>query len=410
MTIVTHSYLDLLSPQIYIEANGSLAQDIARAITKFEYSDDVKKFDTLKLTIENRDLRFIDDPRFRTGAQFRVRWGYPLDLSMSKLVIISKAKPTFPADGMPTIEMVAFDLRQEMNKTSNAKNWGKISSSAVAAAIGDRWGLNLDIEDSKDARKQHRIQPGNVTDVQYLITLAEKLNFDFYIDGTTLHFHSTRVNAPAALSFTYFTDKTGTLRSFTPEVNMNRTTKVGVSHADPRTGDHGSAVGTDTSPRMGRDYVQDGTTYRRGRASVVTKDPSAIHSASPETDKKVAKVHADAAVGRIDLAAVKASISVVGTPRLRARTTINLSGVGKVYAGKWRVVSTKHVITGSGGSVTYSVDAQLTRNALNGGGKKDAAHDPAKPSGNGAAPGGPQRVYLNTDGAWAAAAWLRLDR
>jgi hypothetical protein len=104
-------------------------------------------------------------------------------------------------------------------------------------------------------------------------------------------------------------------------------------------------------------------------------------------------------MGKIDMKAVKASLTVAGTPRLVSKMMIRLENVGLTYSGNWRVVSTRHKIDSSG----YVVEASLTRNALNKGKNEDKnSKGNDKTSKVGLLHGKdveakPARVILNTD-------------
>lgn len=390
-------YLKFFGPRFFIEADGEIATDIAAAVTKLEYKDDEKNSDQLTITVENRGLRFTDDPRFREGVRLRVRWGYANDLSASRQCVMARAKPSFPSNGVPTIQMIAFDVRQVLNRTGNPKNWGPVQSSDVARKVAERYKLDIDIEDSDDARKEDRVQAANCTDMQFLLSLADPLNWDCYIEGTTLHFHKKRFDAPPVFEFVYYRSSTGTLLSFDPSVKMNKPSKTGKAGADGKTGKSKEEEGKGEEANLG--WFQINT--NEGQGQVVASSPRAqgsrsgesstdgagsgimggvqrlvravrgkiLVAASPETNDKVLKKHANGRQGKIDMKAVEASAQMIGTPRLRARQNVKISGVEKTYDGNWRIKSSTHIIVPSG--QIYTVSCALTRNALNKGKKKD---------------------------------------
>lgn len=381
---VVRGYKDLFGPRFFLEANGSLATDLIPYISKVEYEDHDTKVDQLKLTVLNPGLKFKDDPRFKEGAKFRFRFGYLSDISDVKLASISKAKPSYPQNGIPTIEMVAFGLQQTVNKQANPFNWGAVSSSDVARKIAERYGFQVDIEESKDSRSQMRIQPANLSDMQFVKSLAAKLNWDCYLEGTTLHFHHKRFEKPADLEFIYFTDGTGTLLSFSPEVNMNaapdtkaagNNTRDGKSTADGQTDSGGRMVNTRTA------YVGPMTSQAGGPSS---PNGEGITHPSHETDPKVIAAHGAAKAQKIDMKAVKAKAEVIGTPRARARIMVRISGVDQQYTGNWRVAGSKHTFEPKG---VYKCSLDMKRDA----GKANAKSENEKGAGEGVAP-----VTVNT--------------
>lgn len=386
-TSAIRSRHDLLGPLFLLKAGNKLSEDIAADVTKFEFNDDEKKNAQLKLVVANRGLKYLDDDRFREGVNFEVRWGYVNDISDVFKAYIVRAKPVFPQDGVPTIEMVAFDVRREMNKRGQPKNWGPVQSSDVAREIATRYGLQADIEDSMDNRKNDRLQPASMTDIQYLQSLASPINFDCYVEGDTLHFHHKRYELSPSLVFWYYSDARGTLLDFSPEIDTSKPPGQGKTGADTKTGaaHKKSATDADTGTKLGRvtinagdakvgDVQNDPTVlvgigeYPYGKTYSMVADIGAmnkyyIEKATAEHDAKVAAIHAVADRQKVDMSAVKASATIVGTPRLKAKQNIRIEGVGRTYSGVWRVESVVHTI--SADNQTYVCKLKLTRNALN---------------------------------------------
>ena len=378
------SYAALAYPHYYLEADGELAQDLAENVLKFEYTERVDKPDILKLTIANVGHRFTADPRLSAGVRYRVRWGYPGDLSPTRLAVISKARPNFPQTGVPVIEMVAFDLSLELHRGGHSQNWGEISSSEVARRVAARYNLKIDIVESDDARRQARVQGANTTDVLYLQKLAQVLNWAFYIENDTLHFHPHRYSQAAVLNFHYFSDSLSDLVTFQPEIDLSKPSATGQAGADTQ---KGKTAATDAKPddahgspdkKAGR-YVID---TNRGTGELVTnfmRSPvtEALVEATPETNPKVVKKQALSRQGKIDMGAVKATLTVLGTPKLRAKSMISVSGVTRLYSGKWYVEEASHVIQPT--SPVYVVSCKINRNAASKGKKEDQV-DPSKVS------------------------------
>lgn len=369
-------------PRFYLEAKGTLASDLIPYITELEYEDDEKKIDNFKIVVANPGLIWKDDPRFQEGASWRCVFGYLTNYSDVKNLIIRKAKPHYPSSGIPTIEMAGFSVQIAMNKLARGKNWGVVNSSDIAEAIASNWKFDTDIENSQDSRAQHRIQPAGMSDVQYLMALAHKLNWDFYIEGTTLHFHHTRLELPAELGFTYYTDGTGTLLKFDPDVNMNAQTKAGTAGTSPQTGKTEGAFGQN-EPKEDRFYNVDLRGQKFGNFTLpppgAQQGSQSLQASSPESDPRVIAKHGSAVASRIDMKAVKAQAEFIGDPRIRARTMIQINGVDHYYSGNWRVKSSRHSFKTSG----YRVTAHLYRNAATAKSKKNNQSGPDADGGGG---------------------------
>jgi phage protein D len=370
---VVNSYTELFGPRFFLEADGALARDIIPYITRFEYDEEENKISTMRIVVANPYFRFKDDPRFKEGARFRVRFGYPGDFSDVKNAVISRALSHYPSGGVPTIDMVAFNLEKDLNKTANPYNYGPVSSSSIATIVAKRYSFATDIEESNDGRRQHRVQPAGVSDIQYLFSLANKLNWDCYIQGATLHFHKKRYDSASALEFIYYTDRKGTLLSFNPEVNMNKPPATKVAGADSRGGKAADA-GRPPAPKPNVLLdTENGTvgpliwgTTNQNQTPVAQPGETGIVSSSAESDKRVIAIHGNAKASKIDMSAIKASAEVIGTPRITSRTMIRISGVDQQYSGNWRVSKCTHVIEPKG---VYKTNLSLKRDAGDGKGK-----------------------------------------
>ncbi len=321
-------------------------------ITKFQFDDDESKPDQLHLTIANPGLRFKDDKRFQDGVRYRYRFGYLDDISEMKTAVIARAKPHYPTTGMPTIEMVAFTQQTSMNKMGNPINWGTVSSTEVARRIALRYGLKLEFEESNDARKQARIQAAGVTDIQFLMGLAKKLNWDCFIEENSLHFHHKKYDAPSELEFVYFSEGTGTLLSFDPEVKMTGPIGAAVAGTDPHKGETTAAGGSAVRERF------DATTKAQLGKYAYPGKP--LTDPSHETDPRLIDKHGEAAAQRVNMDAVKATAEMIGSPRVKARAMIRLTGIDQQYSGNWRVAKSKHVIEPKG---VYKVTVNFKRDA-----------------------------------------------
>jgi phage protein D len=374
------------APRFFVEVDGKPFKEVMKYIMTFEFTDNDVRSDELVLGISNTGLRWQDDLRFSQGTRLKCRWGYPGDVSDTRQMVITHVTVSNPDNGVPALSIQAMDLRRSLDKQAHPRNWGAISSSACASQIARRYGLDKDITDSGDARKESRIQGCDVSDMQFLMSLAEKLHWDCFIEGSKLHFHPKRLNARPEFEFEYFTDGSGTLLSVESELNLKVAAKAGAASADPKTGAPASASGS-KGPFAG-DYLintddgsgqvvgspqasQDGSGRPLAGQARAPADGQPFMCSIPESDAKVTVLHAQARQARTELKAVTASARMVGTPRLRARSMVKLSGIGAAYSGVWRIKSSRHSLT----TTSYGVSCELARNALSKGKTADKTAD-----------------------------------
>ncbi len=380
-------------PIFFLEADGQVARDIIPYIKHFEFSDEHKKPDEMKLIVINDAFKFISDTRFVAGVTYRVRWGYPSLWSDTLTFKVQKAIPTFPQKDVPLITMISWDSRMDMSKEASTHNYGPVSSSEVARVLARKWGLKTDIEESNDARKQDRVQSARFTDLAYLASLAGALNYRFDVIGDTLVFKPHGYAQQPEFTYVYFSDRQGVIISFTPEIKEKQLRKkLGVSSSDPKSGESGSNRKGGKPPANAIGQRSDGSfilpgggVAPAGKARVgIGKfsgrdlhEVGSVTAGSPEA-KKVAAMQSAAASDKIDLNADKATLKIIGDPRVRKGKVVRVEGVGPFYSGSWYVASTKHVINSQ---VVYVTEMKLQRAPLNGDSpKKDEKKDKnAKP-------------------------------
>lgn len=353
--------LRFFSPIFFLEADGELSRDLIPYIKSFEFKDEHKKPDEVRIVFINDSFRWIDDQRFATGVEYRVRWGYPTLWSDTLKVKVQKVIPTFPKDAVPTLTMISWDTRIDMSYQSSARNYGPVSSSEVARVLAKQWGLKTDIEESNDGRKEDRVQTTRYTDLAYLIKLADSINFRFDIVGDTLLFKKHGYDQAPEFLYTYFTDREGVVLSFTPEIKEKALKKKLRAAA----ADTGKPYTPPPDAPISQPELLVSIDPSLGKfTKVIKKAPS---GSTAETSQKVADQHSAADQKKIDLNADKATLVIVGDPRVRKGKVIRIEGVGRFYSGDWYVSSTTHKISSDS---FYTTEIKVQRGALDGDKKK----------------------------------------
>ena len=375
-------YRQVYAPKVFLKSLNKLSADITESVTEFEFTEDPQKMNLVTLKVADPTFAFTNDARFQQGVGYELRWGYLTDISEIMRFVASRITFAFPdANNMPIITLQAGGFEKLMNLTGSPKNHGPVSSSSIAKQIAERYSLKAEVADSKDARKQNRLQGADVTDFQFLSSLAKKLSWEFYIDRDTLYFQPFQFEkAPDAdLVFYYRDDQAGTLLSFEPTVNK-KPGLLGTSGADARTGkgkssDVSSApvvagsfnAGTGAACTWGTQLSEeqavalyDAQNALRPSSSSATQTQNKkvpVRFASPEETDTLLKANAEALSTHVRLQIEKATAVFIGSPRIRARKVIRLYNIGP-YSGNWLVTGTTHKIAAETG---YVVTATLAR-------------------------------------------------
>lgn len=383
-------YNQVYTPRVFVRALNAFSQDIIDNIVSFEYQEDPHKMDMVTLTVSNPDFIFSDDPRFVAGIGYDLRWGYDYDLSEIKKLVIARALCTFPdGSGMPSIKLEAGGFQKLMNLTGVPRNYGAVSSSSIAADIAKRYGFNPKVTDSKDARKQHRVQAADMTDFQFLSGLARKLNWEFFIEDDNLYFQPFQFDkAPSAdLVFSYRQDATGTLLSFEPS-DDKKPGRVGVNAADPKKGVAQKAEAA--VPQVSFSATKEGqigllglVDTPEGRAALLPSGNTRPNSPTKVQGKVLGFPTAEdadtlliagseALSSQLRLGVKKATATFIGSPRIRARKVVRLYNLGP-YSGNWLITATTHRITADNGYIVTATMSKASDKDADGKNKKAVA-------------------------------------
>jgi len=159
------------------------------------------KADKLSLQLDNFDLALFDREDLMAGAVLEVSWGYPGNMSPPRRVVVKSMK------GFQALTLEGQALSALMNQQAKTRKWeGKTRSEVVREVAKDAGyeGALVDIDDTPDTLDV--INQAAETDARFLARLAQKEGFQFFIDGTGLHFHQRRQDRSPAHVFTWYSD------------------------------------------------------------------------------------------------------------------------------------------------------------------------------------------------------------
>lgn len=245
------------TPVIYLSVDGKPADDLVRRLLSFDYKKSTKKASETKITFQN-DVKqasgpgtwpyavaFGDDPRFHANTIWRFRFGYHGNMSPIHVGILRSLTPTYAAERNITITL--FDHSSKLGKSSSGKNWGRVESAVIARKIAAKYGLDAVVETSEDIPERAFIQPGDVSDLQYLRDLAADINYECFTHDSppTLVYRSTQYDTPAHFDvFYYGHGEGGFVKSFMPKLKNLGEIKTQAAKAQGKKKDGGKTKGS----------------------------------------------------------------------------------------------------------------------------------------------------------------------
>lgn len=415
------SDLGVNAPNFEMAINGNrIADGIRAVIQSVEYESSDGMHDQMKISITDPQtdstgrMLVRDSKLFLPGNEVSVWMGYGPLLQHVGRAIIRKVKPSFPANGIPSMEVIAYTKDSMMSDTSpenikdrkivgKKKKHAKIVKSkagrrfkqftyaeAVAARGGD-YGFTLDVDSSPDPPSDF-IQKAQMTDYDFVRGLANLCGFIFWVDGDengewTLHFKNPLKLKQSDVqekeyTFRYNEQDLGTLLSFDGELAIQHSvTKLKAETKDWRTGKLIEAKieeENDDSPDV---FVEPGKGPSAANVSTPgTLSPASNEILTPAGSGSTVKLFLEefsfevktnryfespAALAlwahswfrRYRELFIIGNGSIIGVENVMARQVHNLHGLGTLFDGPYYFTRVRHIM-GNGG---YTLDFSARR-------------------------------------------------
>ena len=330
--------------------------DLGGRLLGFTFEDCDEKADKLSLQLDNFDLALFGHEALMSGAVLEVSWGYPGNMSPPRRVVVKSMK------GFQQLTLEGQALSVLMNQQQKTRRWAAKTRAEVVREIAKEHGYEgafADIEDTKQTLDV--VNQTAETDARFLTRLAAREGFTFFVDGSGLHWHRRRLEAPPTHTFVWYADPRGEVLSINVESDLvKRAGSVTVKGRDPTakaTLEASSSADTAKRSTLG-DVVEvvdpvTGTTTLQKRHATSSVSPTSASS------KDAAGRQAAARFVKAERETVKLTLQVVGDPTLAAKTIVEVKGITTLLSGKYYVTEAKHAIGGSG----YTVELKVTRDA-----------------------------------------------
>lgn len=373
-------------------------QDFTSRVSQFDYEDDEKKVDLVKLTMDNRDLSLLDSPIIEKGTVLTVMWGYPGNLTPPRECVVQKVT------GSLSLSVEAHDKGVLMNKEAKTKVFEGKTRSEVVAAIATENGYGSDRQFITTTPTRYPTITQSSTDAQLMKKLADLEGFEFYVDWDGLHWHARKVEQkPVRILQYYLPPDVGDIESWslendisgkpgaftvkgrdpverqdvnhtasdenTPRTTLSARPEVSSSPSpteiiDPRTGEVTQA--TSSAPKS--------PTAAPGSAA----KPSSASDVRPttETTESGAKAEATGLFTRSQQATVGLKVLIVGDPSIAAKTVVEIRGLGQRFSGKYYVTTAKHSLSSGGYKTALTLKRDGTNASTGGKSSGDSASKP----------------------------------
>lgn len=349
------------------KATTGLPLDLGDRLTGFTFEDCEEKADKLTLQLDNFDLALFGREELMSGAVVEASWGYPGNMSPPRRVVVKSMK------GFQQLTIEGQALAVLMNQQQKTRRWESKTRADVVREVAKEHGYEgtlADVEDTKEVLDV--VNQTAETDARFLKRLAAREGFAFFVDGSGLHWHRRRQEAPPTHTFVWYSDERGEVLSINVESDLvKRVGHVAVKGRDPKDKSTIDTSATaDTAKRSTLGDVIEVVDPVTGQTTLQKRHATASVSPTSAATKGAATSAATAKFVKAERETVKLTMQVVGDPTIAAKTIVEVKGITSLLSGKYYVAEAKHAIGSSG----YTVELKLTRDAKGKLAQQVAAH------------------------------------
>ena len=357
---VEETHKDFYVPSFEILVNNqNLLKHLYMEISSVQVDNVLKGGDRFSFTVnstfdfEKKDFEHLEDT-FAFGNSVLIRMGYQngkiqpdgKTLPIMLMGKITAVQTSFPASGLPQINVSGYDLTYCMGKGKKSQPpWHNKTDSYIVSKIAGDYGLNPKVVDT--VVEHPTTQQSQESDAQFIERLTTRNGYECFALLKDLIFRP-RPKKPEEPIVSLEWGKG--LLSFSPEINIaEQVTKVEVRGWDVNT--KKEVVGTaQAGEEPGR--VQG----RQSGAEVLKKvcrEENELKVRESVFSKQEAKRRADALLKERAEQFVKGSGESIGMPEIHAGTYIELKGMGKLFSRSYYIEQCTHTINTSGYRTTF---------------------------------------------------------
>jgi len=326
-------------------------------ILSLSFEDHAEDADAVTFEITNRKNQWIDHALFDRGNAVEVHLGYGAQLPKLFEGVIAVVEPHFPADGVPTLSITAYDRSYLMRKKGDRDEaYPDRTPNDLVREIAQRYRFRADEIVTPDETPQRRYyQQESESDWDFLKGIAREIGFELYLELGVLHFRKPRTRPETVPGTFAYRDN---LQSFEPSLSAEKpVSKVIVRGWDEiqkqpfqvEVDDPFAADRDVLGEQSGSDFLDEGF----GESVRILDDVVAENEAH-------ALAIALAYFRQKEFELITAAGSCVGDPELKAKRLIDIGGVGQRFSGPYYLTRVTHRFDDGG----YLCEFEAKRNAI----------------------------------------------
>jgi len=336
-------------------------RDITEMISNFRFEDVNEEDNLLELRCNAADIDFIDDPAMDIGKEIIFFYGFLGGKQSGKRMAKIKDFDTTYTDSIQFI-IKCTDQGFILKKRTSLLIYEEKTSSEIVKEIASKFNFTYEVTETQT---KHTIPQGGKSYYNFLKYLATKEGFRFFVKDNTIYFTDRDLSKKAKRSYTYG-DPDGVVRRFRPQVKQTdgSNNTVGALGIDEETNSLFEIFSNNDNSKesgLGKRYVNYDA---NGNELQVSDSDGGKHLVTPDNKRSAVKKKTDKVKNDAMLDTMEADLVIELDPDVETDEIITVGGVAKKHEGNWFVEKVVHVITGSGGVTTLSLNKNATNKKL----------------------------------------------
>jgi len=348
------TYRNFYVPDYRIVVNEKdLLRQLFMEIASVQVDTTLKGGDRFSFTVnstfnfQKREFEHLEDT-FAFGNSVLIYMGYQNGKGLPVMIMgkITAVQTSFPASGLPQINVSGYDLTYCMGKGRKSRPpWTNKTDSYVVSKVAEEYGLNPQVVDTKvEHPTTHQSQE---SDAEFLERLTTRNGYECFAIKKDLYFRPPpKKEEGAVLSLEWGKG----LLSFSPEINLAEQ----ISKVEVRGWDINSKQEIVGKAEAGEEPAR--APGRLSGAEVVKKvcrEQGEMKVREAVFSQQEAKRRAEAILKERSELFVQGSGESIGMPEIRAGNFIELKGMGQLFSRPYYIQQSTHTINSSGYRTTF---------------------------------------------------------
>jgi phage protein D/phage baseplate assembly protein gpV len=336
-----------------IEVGGKkLDEAIEKLLVSVTVVDRLRMPDAFVIVFRDEAHTVLDTAGFKVGAKIKIQTAMPGGDETKDLISgeVTSIEAEYDLLGARAV-VRGYDFMHRLSAGRKTKTWTNVTYADVVQEIVSAAHLDAEM-DSSGGTLDHVIQ-GNVSDLDFLYQVAQRVGFDITIEDKTLHFKkptlaSTAPKAPGDADVDKPTQLRWGKRLLEFRARMSAVAqvtdvKVRGWNVEDRKAVIGEAKAETESTKL-KMSPADLAKAVGGESLIVVDRPVGEQGAAGDMAKAIAD--------QVASSAYEATAIAIGSPELKAGVAVPVSNVDPQLAGNWVISSARHEF-GSGAYRTH---------------------------------------------------------